>query len=93
MNIEVICLDSEALFHLIDRVVDYLKEKENKTNGSFPWIPIKEAKKMLGVKSDTTMQKLRDEGEIRYSQPSRKIILYDLNSINAYLEKHARNTF
>ena len=48
---------------------------------------------LLNVKSKTTMQKLRDEGRIRFSQPQKKIILYDRDSISTYLERNARNTF
>jgi hypothetical protein len=37
--------------------------------------------------------KVRDEGKIRFSQPEKKIILYDSESIHAYLEQNARDTF
>ena len=57
------------------------------------WIDKKEAKRLLRIKSDTTLQKLRDEGQIRYSQPERKHILYYRDSINDYLEAHAREPF
>jgi hypothetical protein len=39
------------------------------------------------------MQKLRDEGKIRFSQPQKKIILYDRESISQYLEKNAKDIF
>ena len=48
---------------------------------------------LLNIKSKTTLQKLRDEGKIRFSQPQKKIILYDRDSIDTYLQQHARNTF
>ena len=35
----------------------------------------------------------RDEGKIRYSQPEKKIILYDVDSINDFLEKNSKDTF
>lgn len=47
----------------------------------------------LRIKSKTTLQRLRDEGHIRFTQPDRKTILYDTDSINGYLEKHAKETF
>jgi len=47
----------------------------------------------LRIKSTTTLQKLRNEGKIRFSQPQKKIILYDRGSINEYIEKHAHDTF
>jgi hypothetical protein len=52
-----------------------------------------EAMKRLHIKSKTTLQKLRDKGKIRFSQHLRKNILYDLDSIYEYLEKHAKDTF
>ncbi|MEZ2413922.1 helix-turn-helix domain-containing protein [Muriicola sp. E247] len=52
-----------------------------------------EAMHILRIKSTTTLQKLRDEGKIRFSQPQKKIILYDRDSLNVYLENHARETF
>jgi len=39
------------------------------------------------------LQKLRDTGSIRFSQPEKRIILYDIDSIYAYLEKHTKETF
>ena len=49
--------------------------------------------KLLGIKSKTTLQKLRDNGDIRFSQPIKKIIRYDRLSIEDYLDKHAQNPF
>lgn len=40
----------------------------------------------MNIKSKTTLQKLRDEGKIRFTQPQKKIILYDRESIEQYLE-------
>ena len=36
---------------------------------------------------------MRDEGAIRFSQPEKKIILYDTDSINEYLAKHTKAIF
>ena len=88
---QVICLEESAFYTLIEEVVQRLKEKvgENKEK----WISDEQAMKLLNVKSKTTLQKLRDEGKIRFSQPQKKIILYDRQSIAEYLEQNARNTF
>jgi len=48
---------------------------------------------ILKIKSTTTLQKLRDEGKIAFSQPQKKIILYDRDSINEYIAAHVRETF
>lgn len=88
---EVICLENEAFYALVEEVVQRLKEK----NGVIidKWISAEEAMEKLRIKSKTTLQKLRDEGKLRFSQPEKKIILYDTDSINEYLEKHAKDTF
>lgn len=91
MNVQVICLEEEALYSLIEQVVARLKEKHGQERDK--WISDEQAMHLLNIKSKTTLQKLRDEGRIRYSQPQKKIILYDRDSIQAYLEQNARNTF
>ena len=88
---EVICLEDEAFYALIDRVVSRIKEKEGIKEDR--WISTEEAMTKLRIKSKTTLQKLRDEGKIRFSQPEKKIILYDRNSINEYFEKNSKETF
>jgi len=88
----VICLQEEAFYELVEIVVKRLKEDEAESDAS-KWIGPEEAMNFLNIKSKTTLQKMRDEGQIRYSQPQRKIILYDRDSLEVYLENHAKNTF
>lgn len=88
---EVICLEDKAFYSLIEEVVQRMKDKENIKEDK--WISPEEAMEKLRIKSKTTLQKLRDEGRIRFSQPDKKIILYDTDSINEYLEKHSKSTF
>ena len=88
---QVVCLEEEAFYALFDKVVEHLDSK--KKNIPQKWIDGVEAMKLLNITSKTTLQKLRNEGAIRYSQPKKKIILYDRDSINDYLEQHAKNTF
>lgn len=89
---EVICLDSEAFYALIDEVVERVKETE-KGHTKDKWISGEEAMRLLRITSKTTLSYLRNQGKIRYSQPQKKIILYDRHSIESYLEKHAKETF
>lgn len=88
---EVICLESEAFYSLVEQVVERIKEKNNITQDK--WIDGETAMKLLGIKSKTTLQSLRDNGKIRFTQPKRKIILYDRDSIMGYLDKNAQFTF
>ena len=88
---EVICLETEAFFSLVEEVVKRLKDNDSDQHDK--WIQTIEAMRLLGIKSKTTMQKIRDEGSIRFAQPQKKIILYDRDSIMEYLDKHAKETF
>ncbi len=88
---DVVCIEDEAFYSLIERVVKRIKLEQGIKEDK--WISGEEVMEKLRIKSKTTLQKLRDEGQIRYSQPEKKIILYDKDSLNEYLDKHAKNTF
>jgi len=88
---EVICLEDAAFYSLVEQVVQRLKETRGQTQDK--WISDDEAMQLLNIKSKTTLQKFRDEGKIRYSQPQKKIILYDRDSISAFLESNVKETF
>lgn len=88
---KVICLQEDALYELIDEVVARIKEKNNISQD--PWVSPERAMELLNVKSKSTMQKLRDSGQILFTQPQKKIILYNYDSIMDYLNKHQKNTF
>lgn len=88
---EVICLEDGAFYSLIDKVIERIKEKQGKTYDK--WVSGEEAMSMLRITSKTTLQKFRDEGKIRFSQPEKRIILYDVDSIYEFLNKHANETF
>lgn len=88
---QVICFEDEAFHALLDRAVQRILEKHSAKEDK--WISGEEAMQMLRISSKTTLQKLRDEGKIRYSQPEKKIILYETESILEYLQKNAKNTF
>jgi len=87
---EVICLEEAAFYALIEKIVARITEKIKKED---KWIPSEQAMKKLNIASKSTLQRLRNEGKIRFSQPQKKIILYDSASIDEYLNKHSRNTF
>lgn len=88
---EVICLQEQAFYELIEQVVKRVKEKNGIREDK--WISPEEAMLKLRISSKTTLQKLRDEGKIRFSQPEKKLILYDVDSLYQYLEKNAKETF
>ena len=88
---EVIMLQTEAFYALVEQVVKRIKDTHDIREDR--WVSAAEAMRKLRITSKTTLQKLRDTGAIRFSHPEKKIILYDIESINEYLEKHAQETF
>ncbi len=88
---EVICLEDEAFYALVEQVVQRIKESKGVKEDK--WISPEEAMNKLRITSKTTLLKLRNEAKIRFTQPEKKLILYDVESIYEYLEKHARETF
>ena len=83
-------MEERAFYELIETVVKRLEEKIIKED---LWLTGEQVMKLLNIKSKTTMQKLRDNGEIRYSQYGRKIILYEKASVAEFLERYACETF
>ncbi len=81
--------DLEVLAEQIAQRLLANKKEGNKER----WITADEAMRLLGIKSTTTLQKYRDEGLIRFSQPSKRIIQYDRFSIDEFLEKNAKEPF
>ena len=88
---QIICLEEKAFFTLVETVVERLGGKLN--HQPEKWLLTNDAMKLLGISSKTTLQKLRDEGRIRFTHPQKKLIMYDRDSILTYLEKNANNTF
>ena len=87
---QVICLEDQAFYTLIEEV--YARLKATTDTPQSKWLSPSQAMQLLNIKSKTTMQTLRDTGKLRYSQRS-KLILYDRDSIEEYLNAHAQNTF
>jgi hypothetical protein len=81
-----ICVDEPAFFELIDTLYERLKDKDKGDK----WITGDEVMRLLNISSPTTMQKLRDTSALRFSQMSKKLIMYDRASVDEYLEKHSR---
>jgi len=86
-SVNLICLDEEALYKLVLQIVERI---EKETTNQDVWISPPAAMKLLNIKSKTTLSELRNNGKIRYSQPQRKLILYDRMSILEYLDQSAK---
>ena len=85
---QVICLEEEAFYTLLEKSIEHLEGKMQESGR--PWIGEEEAVEILNGVSKSTLQRMRTNGDIEYTQPSRKIILYKRASINEYLEKHSK---
>ncbi len=88
---EVICLEDRAFYQLVDTVIARLRLHDK--GDSVPWVSPEEAMRLLNVKAKSTMQILRDTGKVRFTQPQKKIILYERKSLMNYLEANSKNTF
>lgn len=89
-NLNIICLETEAFYKLIEEVVGRLSNNEDDKE---QWITDYEAMDLLKITSKTTLQKYRDSGQVRYSQIGKKVILYDRFSIMEFIERNAKETF
>ena len=90
-KLEIICLESAAYYKTIETLLERFKLTQKQEQDK--WISGSEAMRMLRIKSRATLQKMRDEGRIRYSQPEKKILLYDTESILAYIEDFVYEPF
>jgi hypothetical protein len=88
---KVICLEDAAFFVLVEKVLERFTDLSQPKKDK--WISGIEAMELLHITSKTTLQKLRDEKKIRASQPEKRIILYDRDSIIDYLEDFIYETF
>lgn len=92
---EIIVLESEAFKTLQQQMLQLVRTnireaKEEALANMDPandWLSTEEAKKLLGIKSKTKLQELRDYGEIMYSKGGR-VIKYSKRSILDYLERN-----
>jgi len=90
-HLNIICLESKAFQALVDQVVERVSHIKGKSKDK--WIDDVEAMELLHIRSKTTLQNYRDTGKIRFTHPSKKVILYDRDSIMKFLDQNAKDTF
>jgi uncharacterized protein (DUF488 family) len=89
---DVICIESEAFYLLINKLVAYIKAEHGMH--AEKWLSTEQAMKKLHITSKTSLQALRDRGMIAYTVPlSKKTILYDAQSIEEHLERNKKEKF
>ncbi len=87
MEVKVICFQDEAYYKMVETIVERLQTANNAN--SKKWLSGEEVMDLLNIKSKTTLQNLRDKGEIKFSQRG-KMILYDAVSVQDYLNKNLK---
>lgn len=86
------CLSDELMERTMNRALDSLVP-EYAGKDKLIFYKTEEAMKILRISSLTTMQKIRDEGNITYYTIGKKHILYHKADLEAYLEKNKKSTF
>ena len=86
---EIIVFEKETYWKMQAELMKMFQESlKAATKQPEDWISTDEAKTLLGVKSQSKMQELRDNNAIQYSKHGKKLIKYSRSSIHAYLKKN-----
>lgn len=84
---EVISIEEKSFYELLDKIFEEFETKYGRQEKH--WIDEQEAMQLLGIRSKTTLQQLRDTDAIKFTQPRKKLILYYRQSLLDWLEKHS----
>ncbi len=84
---EIIVFEKESFYKLIDELTIRIIRKSEKHFNKEEWVDESEAKSLLGIKSKSKLQQLRDDIKIEFSQFG-KIIRYSRSSILRFLEQN-----
>jgi uncharacterized NAD(P)/FAD-binding protein YdhS len=88
---DVIVISSDAYKMLVAEIRKTVRETVKEVaHPKSDWIGEKEAMDLLGVKSKTTLQNLRDSQEFKFSKHGR-IIRYSNKSILEFLERNSKH--
>lgn len=84
---DVIIFEKEAFYKLIDELTIRIIKNSEKYFKCDEWISADIAKSLLGIKSKSKLQQLRDSLKIEFSREG-KIIRYSRSSILKFLEEN-----
>lgn len=87
---KVIVFEERAYYKMLDEMKQVVKDATHEYKSEAEqkeWLSTEEAKTLLGFKSKTKLQQLRDNGEIIFSQHGR-IIRYSRKSILSFIENN-----
>jgi len=86
------CLEEVLVIKTINLLIDS-EIPDYRGREKTVWVRKEVAMEMLGISSPTSLQRLRNEGQIEYTTVLPKNILYDKDSINEYLESKRQKRF
>ncbi len=84
---EVIMFEKDSFYKMIDELTNRIIKNVERNYKEEEWIDDVQAKKILGIKSKSKLQHLRDNLNIEFSQFG-KIIRYSRSSILQFLENN-----
>lgn len=84
---EIIVFEKESFYKLMDELTSRIIRNGERYFNRDEWIGESEAKTLLGIKSKSKLQQLREEIKIEFSQYG-KIIRYSRSSILRFLEQN-----
>lgn len=84
---EIIVFEKESFYKLIDELTIIIIRNSEKHFNKEEWVDESELKFLLGIKSKSKLQQLRDNIKIEFSQFG-KIIRYSRSSILRFLEQN-----
>ncbi|MEP4534613.1 MAG: helix-turn-helix domain-containing protein [Cyclobacteriaceae bacterium] len=86
---DVIVIETEAFYALLEKAMERLQPNEPRLN---KWVDGEEAMNLLGI-GKTTLQNMRNNGDIEFSKVNPKTILYNRFSIEQYIENNKSETY
>jgi hypothetical protein len=84
---EIIVFEKESFHKMIEELTTRIIQNVERHYKQEEWIGEKEARNLLGIKSKTKLQQLRNDLKIEFSQFG-KIIRYSRSSILRFLEEN-----
>ncbi len=83
----IISIEEQSFYQLLDQLYERFEEKYGKQESE--WVDEKEAMQILNIRSKSTLSSYRNQDRIRFSQQSRKLILYHKPSLISFIESYA----
>lgn len=89
---EIITIRSEALLEIVRQAIAFVQEN-GLADSEDKWVSAERAKEILHISSNSYLCYLRSHGLIEYSQPAKKLIVYNRLSLLEYLENSKQSKF